>query len=210
MSRRTRNNTTLLAIVVCGLPLRGLAQAREPQSQQSIVRMAEQVQKAILRLPEYGVFDDLCFGIQDYVVTLRGSASRPILKNAAEQVVKRIEGVENVMNEIKVLPLSSQDDSLRARTYAAIYFDPALSRYNPGGRMPRTRSELINGITENPPIGFHSIHIIVENGNITLTGVVSNEGDKIIAGLRANGVPGAFSVDNQLRIVSESKPGKSK
>jgi len=63
-------------------------------------------------------------------------------------------------------------------------------------------------ITNNPPIGFHPIHIIVENGNITLTGVVDNEGDKDIAGLRANGVSGAFSIDNQLHLISESKPGK--
>ena len=170
--------------------------------------MADQVRKAILKLPEYGVFDDLRFGIKDYVVYLRGFASRPILKTAAEQTVKRIEGVESVMNEIKVLPLSTLDDNIRARAYIAIYYYPGLSRYNPGRHMPGTPSELITGLTENPPIGFHPIHIIVENGNITLTGVVDNEGDKDIAGLRANGVSGAFSVDNQLHVVNESKPGK--
>lgn len=190
------------------IPVRGFAQATEPQSQQSVTRMAEQIQKAILKLPEYGVFDDIRFGIKDYVVFLRGSASRPILKSAAEQAVKKIEGVQSVMSEIKVLPLSTLDDSIRARAYVAIYYYPALSRYNPGRRMPRTPAERITGITNNPPIGFHPIHIIVDNGNITLTGVVDTEADKDIAGLRANGVPGAFSVDNQLHVVSESKPGK--
>src|SRR5215472_18364534 len=89
------------------LPLKSFAQATEPQSQQSVMRMAEQIQKAILKLPEYGVFDDLRFGIKDYVVFLRGSASRPILKSAAEQAVKKIEGVQSVMNEINALPLST-------------------------------------------------------------------------------------------------------
>jgi len=195
--------------LVCVLSISGLAQVSQTQSQESVVRMADQIQKAILKLPEYGVFDDLRFGIKDYVVFLRGSASRPILKSAAEQAVKKIEGVQSVMNEIKVLPLSTMDDSIRARTYVAIYYFPALSRYNPGRRMPRTPSERITGITNNPPIGFHPIHIIVENGNITLTGVVDSEGDKDIAGIRANSVPGAFSVDNQLHVVSESKPSKS-
>lgn len=198
----------LLVCFVCILPTSTLAQVSPSQSQQSVVRMADQIQKAILKLPEYGVFDDLRFGIKDYVVFLRGSASRPILKTAAEQVVKRIEGVERVVNEINVSPLSTLDDNIRARTYVAIYYYPALSRYNPGRQMPRTPSEIINGITNDPPIGFHPIHIIVENGNITLTGVVDNEGDKDIAGLRANGVSGAFSIDNQLHVISESKPGK--
>jgi len=210
MNRQTRtiSKGSCIALFVSALPVSALAQTGQPQSQKSVVKMAEQIQKAILKLPEYGVFDDLRFGIQNYAVTLRGWASRPILKDAAENAVKKIEGVEKVVNEIKVLPLSSLDDSIRARAYAAIYYDPALRRYNPGGRIPRTPADRITGVTNNPPIGYHPIHIIVENGNLTLTGVVDNQMDKNIAGIRANGVQGAFSVDNQFHVVSESKPGK--
>lgn len=185
-----------------------MAQAGQTQPDQPVMRMVEQIQKSILKLPEYGVFDDLRFWIKDGVVVLRGSASRPILKNSAEQVVKRIEGVQSVMNEIKVLPLSTLDDSIRARTYIVIYYHPALSRYRPRGVLPRTQMERVAGITNNPPIGFHPIHIIVENGNVILSGVVDREADKDIAGIQANSVSGAFSVDNQLHVIGEAKPGK--
>jgi hyperosmotically inducible periplasmic protein len=60
------------------------------------------------------------------------------------------------------------------------------------------------GITNDPPLGWHAIHIIVKNGNVTLTGVVDNSGDFTIAGMRANGVPGVFSVDNDLQVASKA------
>jgi len=110
--------------------------------------------------------------------------TRPTLKSDAENAVKRIEGVTQVVNEIKVLPLSPMDDQIRRATYRAIYGDPALStRY---------------GFRAVP-----SIHIIVENGHVTLEGVVANEMDKNLCYLRANGVPNVFSVTNNLQVESQ-------
>ena len=94
--------------------------------------------------------------------------------------MKKIEGVEKVKNEIEVLPLSPNDDRIRRATYRAIYGHPGLDRY---------------ALQAVPPI-----HIIVANGNVTLEGVVAIEGDKNLAGIRANGVSGVFSVKNNLRV----------
>jgi hypothetical protein len=174
--------------------------------------MAKSIQKEIVTLPTYGVFDYVTFSINNYAVTLKGFASRPTLKESAENVVKRIEGVEQVVNKIEVLPLSNVDDSARARVYVAVYGNPVLSRYNPNRGVPLYRSpaRIAGGITNDPPPGFHPIHIIVKNGNVTLLGVVDNEGDKNIAGIMANQVQGVFSVENELMVASESKPVKRK
>ena len=130
-------------------------------------------------LPYYGVFDNLAYRVDGNTVTLEGQVTRPTLKSEAEKVVKDIEGVERVVNNIEVLPVSPNDDRLRLALYRTIYGDTALSRY---------------GLQAVPPI-----HIIVKNGNVTLEGVVANEGDKNIANIRANGVSGVFSVKNNLR-----------
>jgi hyperosmotically inducible protein len=111
---------------------------------------------------------------------LMGQVTRPTLKSDAENVVKRIEGVENVKNEIEVLPASPNDDRTRRAVFRAIYSDPAMERY---------------AIQAVPPV-----HIIVTNGNVSLEGVVAKEADKNIAGIRANGVSGVFSVKNNLRV----------
>ncbi len=143
--------------------------------------LAQKVRHQLVMLPYYGVFDDLAFRINGGTVTLLGAVTRPTLKSDAENVVKRIEGVTQVINEIKVLPLSPMDDQIRRAVYRAIYGDPALStRY---------------GFRSVP-----SIHIIVENGHVTLEGVVANEADKNLVNLRANGVPNVFSVTNELRV----------
>lgn len=143
-------------------------------------RIAREVRHELVMLPYYGVFDNLAFRVDAGTVTLLGQVTRPTLKSDAENVVKRIEGVDRVINEIQVLPLSPNDDRLRMQAYRTIYGDPALSRY------------ALNAV---PPI-----HILVDNGNVTLAGVVANEGDKNIAGIRANGVPGVFSVKNELQV----------
>lgn len=187
--------------------------AQKPaQSEQSVVRMAKAIQKQIVTLPNYGVFDYVTYSISNYTVTLKGFASRPTLKESAENVVKRIEGVEQVVNKLEVLPLSNVDDGARARVYVAVYGNPVLSRYNPNRGVPLWRSpaSIAGGITNDPPPGFHPIHIIVKNGNVTLVGVVDNEGDKNIAGIMANQVQGVFSVENDLMVASESKPVKRK
>jgi osmotically-inducible protein OsmY len=174
-------------------------------NQQAILKLAEEVRKEIVRQPRYGVFDNVHFAIQGGdTVILRGYASRPVLKSDIENSVKRIEGVKNVKNEIEVLPPSPNDDRIRAEVYASIYRFPALQRYtaNRGGgsRMPSV-ARAAGGITNDPPMGWHAIHIIVKNGNVTLTGVVDSEGDLAMAEMRANLVPGVFSVENDLQVA---------
>jgi hypothetical protein len=190
------------------MPVFAPAQEAEnaPAANPAVVKMAEAVRKALVSLPEYSVFDDLHFAIQGRTVILHGDASRPILKSAAEAAVKRVEGVEAVKNEIQVLPLSPSDDRLRAMLYRRIYGTPALQKYtsNRGPQfMSLTRRTM--GITQDPPIGWHAIHIIVNNGNVTLKGVVDNAGDLALAGMQANSTPGVFSVDNELQVAGQEK-----
>lgn len=127
------------------------------------------------------MFDYIAYKVDGYNVTLMGQVVRPALKSDAENAVKRIEGVEKVDNQIEVLPPSQMDDGLRIRLFHAIYGDAALEKYALGVQKP--------------------IRIIVKNGHVTLEGVVDSEGDKNLAGIRANGVPGSFSVDNHLQVV---------
>jgi hyperosmotically inducible protein len=114
------------------------------------------------------------------VVTLSGQVTRPTLKTDAERVVKSIEGVEKVNNQIEVLPVSINDDRLRRSLYRAIYGSASLNRYN----LPVIKP----------------IRIIVKNGNVALEGIVDNQADKSVANIRANGVHGVFSVTNNLRV----------
>jgi len=184
--------------------------------QEAVQRIAGQIQSEIQKLPNYGVFDDLGFGIADggKKVILRGQASRPTLKSSAENIAKKVEGVQEVVNEIEVLSLSGMDDRIRARVYAAIYGHPTLSRYNPnrGSPMWVSPGRIAAGITNDPPIGNHPIHIIVNKGNVRLEGVVDTIGDKAIAGIQVNSVSGVFGVENDLVALrgSDKKDKKNK
>lgn len=151
-------------------------------------RFVREIRHELVMLPYYGVFDNLAYKVDGYKVTLLGQVTRPTLKSDAERVVKDIEGVEQVVNNIEVLPLSPNDDRVRIATYRAIYGHTALNRY------------ALNAV---PPI-----HIIVRNGNVTLEGVVANEGDKNIANIQANGVSGVFGVTNNL--VVEGREGDTR
>ena len=142
--------------------------------------LSKKVRHELVMLPYYNIFDNLSYRVDGDVVTLLGAVTRPVLKSDAEGVVKRIEGVRRVENQIEVLPLSPMDDRIRIATARAIYGYPSLQRYGMG-TLP-------------------SIHIIVRNGHVTLEGVVANEADKNVAGIRANGVFGTFSVKNDLRV----------
>lgn len=146
-------------------------------------RIEERVRHELVMLPYYGVFDNLAFRVEDggETVRLMGQVVRPTLKSDAGNVVRRVEGVERVINEIEVLPLSFNDDRIRLATYRAIYGYPGLDRY---------------ALQPVPPI-----HIIVRNGDVTLEGVVANEMDYNLAYMRANGVSGVFSVTNNLRVA---------
>ena len=153
---------------------------RSMQGSRASDRIMREVRHELVMLPYYGVFDNLAYRVDGATVTLLGQVTRPTLKSDAEKVVKDVEGVERVNNEIKVLPLSPQDDQIRVAEYRAIYGQTGLDRY---------------ALQAVPPI-----HIIVENGRVTLEGVVANQGDKDMANVRANGVPGVFSVQNNLRV----------
>jgi hyperosmotically inducible protein len=144
-------------------------------------RISREVRHELVMLPYYGVFDNLAYTVNGGVVTLYGQVTNPTLKSDAANVVKKIEGVTKVDNRIEVLPLSQIDDQTRRAEYRAIYGDPSLNRY---------------AMQTVPPI-----HVIVDNGKVTLVGVVDNETDKNLAGVRANAVPGVFSVTNNLQVA---------
>lgn len=142
--------------------------------------LEERVRHELAMLPYLNVFDDLSYRVDGSTVTLFGEVTQPTLKSDAQNVVKRTEGVTSVNNQIEVLPLSPMDNQIRMREYRTIFGYPALQRYGMGV--------------------IPSIHIIVKNGNVTLTGIVSSQTDSQLAYMRANGVPGVFSVANQLRV----------
>ena len=175
---------TLLVVIVTLLALAtlGFSQDRDQPSAKAQERITKEVRHELLMLPYFGVFDNIAFKVDGYTVTLLGQVARPSLKSDAENVVKHIEGVEKVDNQIEVLPTSPMDDRLRRQLYRAIYGYPALEKYALGVQKP--------------------IRIIVKNGHVALEGVVDNEGDKNFAGMRANGVSGIFSVTNNLRVES--------
>jgi hyperosmotically inducible periplasmic protein len=149
-----------------------------PQAEE---RIQKEVRHQLLLLPYLTVFDNLAYKVEGYKVTLLGQVTQPVLKSDAENAVKHIEGVERVDNQIEVLPTSPMDDGLRRRLYVAIYGEPALEKY----AMPVVKP----------------IRIIVKNGHVTLEGVLDSETDKNLAGMRANTVPGIFSVTNNLQVA---------
>lgn len=188
-----------------------LAAQNASPDMQVVQRMARAIQKEIYTLPTYGVFDDIRFSIKDGTVTLKGLASRPTLKSSAENVAKKVEGVQKVVNNIEVLPLSRNDDQIRARVYINVYRHPALQRYSSSrGNIWLSSTNVNFGITQDPPLGYHAIHIIVKNGNVTLEGAVDNAGDRAIAEIQANTVPGVFNVDNRLAVLNDEVPAEMK
>ena len=172
--------------------------------QVSEARIAKEVRRELTTLPYYGVFDNLSFRVDESTVTLFGQASRPTLKTEAENVVKRIEGVSSVRNDVEVLPLSPNDDRIRALVYARLYRTPALQTYtsNRTGPIFPSSTAWRTGISNDPPVGYHAIHIIVKNGHVTLEGAVMRDADRNIATVQANAVSGVFSVTNNLRVDS--------
>jgi hyperosmotically inducible protein len=142
------------------------------------------IRKELVTLPYYGVFDNLAYKVEGNTVTLYGQVVRPTTRKDAERRIARIEGVDRVINNIEVLPVSGFDDTIRARAYREVFRSGSLYRYAMGA---------------NP-----SIHIIVNRGHITLEGVVSNRMDSQLAYMAANRVPGVFSVTNNLQVASRN------
>jgi osmotically-inducible protein OsmY len=159
------------------------------------------IERALHRLPYYGVFDFLSYGVERGTATLAGYVYRGNLRTDASRAVKKVSGVDEVANKIEILPASQEDDRIRWATFSNIYTDEFLSRYAPGGAMGARREVL--SAAQYPgmqPFGTYPIHIIVKNGRTTLVGVVDNESDKILAGVKAREVPLVFGVENQLEV----------
>jgi BON domain-containing protein len=181
----------LIPVLMLALLPLGLAQnaneknrdtrANAPMSSSETSRITREVHHQLVLLPWYGVFDNLAYKVDpNGTVTLLGQVRQATLKKDAENAIKHIEGVEHVDNQIKILPTSTMDDQIRLRTFHAIYGNGTLSRY--------------------AVLAVPSIHIIVDNGHVTLVGVVDSQTDKQVAGVQANGVPGVFSVNNDLKV----------
>ena len=146
----------------------------------AVKSLEDKVRHELVTLPYYNVFDDLSFRVENGVVTLFGEVHEPVVKRDAKAAVQRVEGVARVDDQIEVLPLSPFDNRVRLQTYFAIYGYGPLQRYSLGVQLP--------------------IRILVKNGNVTLAGVVNSDADRNLAFIRANGVPGVFSVKNDLRV----------
>lgn len=148
--------------------------------------LAAQVRHELVMIPYYGVFDDLNYSVDNAtgVVTLTGDVINPVVRTDAERSVKRLPGVTKVVNKINILPPSGMDSRIRAAEYRAVFGYSNLYRYAMGA--------------------IPSIHIVVDFGHVTLTGVVDTQADKDVAYVRANSVLGVFSVTNNLRVAEKS------
>ena len=185
----TGNGKRLLGIVMpillLGFAVIGMAASRNGTdsagSNKPPSSLTDRVRHELVMLPWLGVFDDLSFTIDgSNTVVLTGQVVRPILKSDAEAVVRRIQGISKVVNNIEVLPLSPFDNAIRLRAYRAIFSRPSFEKYAVQAVSP--------------------IRIIVKNGNITLEGIVGNQMDKTLTAMAARSVPGAFSVTDHLTI----------
>ncbi len=150
-------------------------------------RVSREVYHELVMLPQLTIFDNLAYKMDGNNVTLMGQVRNPVLKSEAESSVKKIEGIGAVKNDIEILPPSSNDDAIRRQVARALFSDDRLFPYSMGALPP--------------------IHIIVKNGHVDLEGAVNSQGDKNEAGIKANSVPGVFSVQNNLRVenATESK-----
>ncbi len=176
-----KRNSMLGVVALLALASLNWAQDRNQLSPRSVERITREVRHELLMLPYFTVFDNIAYKVDGSTVTLMGEVVNPTVKSDAGNVVKKIEGVENVDNQIEVLPSSPMDDGLRRRLFRAIYGYPALQKYDLGVQKP--------------------IRIIVKSGRVSLEGVVDSEQDKNLVGVRANGVSGIFSVTNNLQVV---------
>ncbi len=148
-------------------------------------RLSNEVRHELVMIPQFTVFDNLTYSVDGGTVTLAGQVRNGFIKDEAEKSIKHLEGVEHVNNQIEILPAAFNDDRIRRQVARAVFRDPRLSTY---------------AIQTVPPI-----HIIVKNGHVNLEGMVRTQTDKDDAFIRANGVPGVFSVQNNLQVEQQTK-----
>jgi len=183
---KTRFGKFLAAALLVSAGVMGAATRESAAVPGSDADLATRVRHEIVMYPYYSIWDDISFRVNNGQVELMGSVNQPYKKADIQRLVQRTPGVTAVTNDLKVLPLSTFDDRLRLQVARAIYRDPVLSRYALQAVGP--------------------IHIIVDNGHVTLTGVVATEMEKNVAGIRASGAGLSFgSVTNRLQVENPSK-----
>lgn len=195
-----------VTLVVAGLLVP--AASSEARQSQADRRTLDEIRRALLRLPYYGVFDFLAFQYEKGTVTLSGFVYQPSLKRQVLAAVRRVPRVDDVVDTIEELPVSQNDDEIRWRTFDRIYSDPVLSRYAPGGGVsPLDRSFGMARFPGMQPFGTYPIHIVVKGGRTLLIGEVDSDFDRTLAGVRAREVPGTFGVENEL-VVAKERQGR--
>jgi hyperosmotically inducible protein len=184
MKLKLIGNALLAGALLAGSAL--AADKPKPNLPRTDADISKSVMHEMLTYPYYGVFDDLSFKVENGQVTLYGAVTTPIKKSDMQNIVAKLPGVEGVTDNIQVLPLSDNDNLLRRQIAASIYRYPTLSRY---------------GMGTHP-----SIHIIVDNGHVTLTGVVDTQADKDVATMRASAAGMSFGpIVNNLQVVRTPK-----
>jgi hyperosmotically inducible protein len=179
----SRGFTVFICLIASGLWAQSAAQNQSSAGNQRMQeRVTQEVYHQLVMLPQLSIFDNISYKVDGSTVTLMGQVRNAVLKDEAQRAVKHVEGVETVNNQIEILPPSQNDDRIRRQVARAIFNDDRLFRYAMGSVPP--------------------IHIVVKGGHVTLEGMVNNQADKNEAGIRANSVPGVFSVQNNLRVGS--------
>jgi osmotically-inducible protein OsmY len=197
-SSRIRVNAAVAAAAVAGALIASTGvQAQRLGEKQTILSL----QRALERLPQYGVFDFLAFALERGVVTLSGYSYTGQLKTDAERAARRVSGVDEVANRLEVLPASLNDDRIRRDAFYRIYTDSFLSRYTSGGpRAVLWEAYEFGRFPGRQPFGNYPIRIIVRGGRITLAGAVDSASDRQLAEFRAREVIGTFGVTNELIV----------
>ncbi|PWT96801.1 MAG: transport-associated protein [Terriglobia bacterium] len=187
MKSRILGRFSMVATLLLGAGLASAGTAPQAVAPQSDEALARQVRHEIVMYSQYTIWDNINFRVDNGNVELSGAVSQPYKKSDLGKIIQKVPGVTSVTNRLEVLPLSPMDDRLRLQVARAIFRDPALSRY---------------GIQAVPPI-----HIIVDNGHVTLEGVVNNNLEKQVAGMRASSAGLSFgAVTNNLRV--ENAPAR--
>jgi hyperosmotically inducible protein len=188
MKRLVLGRMLMAAALIAATGVAGAANRDKGPVPQGDDAVAKAVRHEVLMYPYYSIWDDVSFRVQNGQVELFGAVSQPFKKSDIEHSIQRIPGVTGVADQIKVLPLSTFDDRLRLQVARAIYGDPVFTTYR---------------FMSVPPI-----HIIVDNGHVTLTGVVNSDLEKQVAGMRAGSSMSFGNIDNRLQ-VEHPAPKKS-
>ncbi len=195
----------MIELAIAAVLLASVGYARNPENQkkshndaftpgpENEAQLSKQIRHNLLMMPYYSIFDDLAFKVDGSTVTLEGACPPEPpwdIKSDAENTVKRVKGVEKVINNIKVLPLSFMDWQIRRAEARKIYGNPEIGMRYGYRALP-------------------SIHIIVDNGHVTLEGVVDSQFDDTLVRMLANEVPDVFSVTDNLTVLNKGEQKKA-